>query len=104
MQTLLTNKFPILLIDESQDTDKNLMNALIAAQQNNQNKFALGLFGDMMQRIYGGGKEDLDTGLPSDWKKPAKLINYRCPKRVVTLINNIRVDIDDMQQEPSKSS
>lgn len=104
MQTLLTNKFPILLIDESQDTDKNLMNALIAAQQNNQNKFALGLFGDMMQRIYGGGKEDLDTGLPSDWKRPAKLINYRCPKRVVTLINNIRVDIDDMQQEPSKSS
>lgn len=104
MQTLLINKFPILLIDESQDTDKSLMNALIAAQQNNQNKFVLGLFGDMMQRIYGGGKEDLDSGLPDDWKKPAKLINYRCPKRVVTLINNIRVDIDDMQQEPSKSA
>ncbi|WP_345854168.1 UvrD-helicase domain-containing protein [Shewanella algae] len=104
MQILLINKFPILLIDESQDTDKSLMNALIAAQQNNQNKFVLGLFGDMMQRIYGGGKEDLDSGLPDDWKKPAKLINYRCPKRVVTLINNIRVDIDDMQQEPSKSA
>jgi DNA helicase-2/ATP-dependent DNA helicase PcrA len=104
MQTLLTSKFPILLIDESQDTDKNLMNALIAAQQNNKNKFVLGLFGDMMQRIYGGGKEDLDSGLPGDWKKPAKLINHRCPKRIVTLINNIRVDIDDMQQEPSKSA
>lgn len=104
MQTLLINKFPILLIDESQDTDKNLMNALIAAQQNNQNKFVLGLFGDMMQRIYGGGKEDLDSGLPGDWKKPAKLINHRCPKRVVTLINDIRVDIDGMQQKASKSA
>lgn len=104
MQTLLINRFPILLIDESQDTDKHLMNALIAAQQNHQNKFVLGLFGDMMQRIYGGGKEDLDSGLPDDWKRPTKLINYRCPKRVVSLINDIRVDIDGMQQQASKTA
>ncbi|GEA01231.1 DNA helicase [Alteromonas sp. KUL17] len=104
MQTLLINKFPILLIDESQDTEKNLMNALISAQKNNKNKFVLGLFGDMMQRIYGGGKEDLDSGLPSDWKKPAKLINYRCPKRIVTLINDIRNDIDGLQQSACKDA
>lgn len=104
MQTLLISRFPVLLIDESQDTDKNLMNALIATQRNNKDRFVLGLFGDMMQRIYGGGKEDLDSGLPSDWKKPAKRINHRCPKRIVTLINDIRVDVDGMQQEPREDA
>ncbi len=104
MRTLLINRFPILLIDESQDTDKNLMNALIAAQQINKKGFVLGLFGDMMQRIYGGGKEDLDSGLPDDWKKPAKRINHRSPKRIITLINDIRVDIDGMQQEPREDA
>jgi len=104
MQTLLINRFPVLLIDESQDTDKNLMNALIAAQQSNKEKFVLGLFGDMMQRIYGGGKEDLDSGLPDDWKKPAKVINHRSPKRIITLINNIRLEIDGMQQKPREDA
>ncbi|WP_019604994.1 UvrD-helicase domain-containing protein [Teredinibacter turnerae] len=104
MQTLLINRFPVLLIDESQDTDKNLMNALILAQQNNKDKFVLGLFGDMMQRIYGGGKEDLDSALPDDWKKPVKLVNHRSPKRIVALINDIRVDVDGMKQEPRKDA
>jgi DNA helicase-2/ATP-dependent DNA helicase PcrA len=104
MQRLLVNRFPILLIDESQDTNKGLMSALISAQQSNKDIFALGLFGDMMQRIYGGGKDDLDTSLPEDWKKPAKLINYRSPKRIINLINNIRLDIDQMQQDPSESA
>lgn len=104
MQTLLVKRFPILLIDESQDTDKNLMNALMMTQQNSQGKFVLGLFGDMMQRIYGGGKEDLDTNLPLDWKKPGKLVNYRCPRRVVALINDIRSDVDDLRQIPKEGA
>jgi len=104
MQKILVNRFPILLIDESQDTNKDLLEACIGTQKNNQDKFCLGLFGDMMQRIYGGGKADLDTDLPPDWEKPAKKINYRCPKRVVTLINNIRSSVDTQQQEPFEKS
>ncbi|MBL4909358.1 MAG: ATP-dependent helicase [Alteromonadaceae bacterium] len=104
MQKILVNRFPILLIDESQDTNKDLLEACIETQKNNQDKFCIGLFGDMMQRIYGGGKQDLDTDLPSDWEKPAKKINYRCPKRVVTLINNIRSSVDTQQQEPFEKS
>ena len=103
MQTLLINRFPVLLIDESQDTEKSLMNAFIAVQQKNK-KFVLGLFGDMMQRIYGGGKEDLDSDLPDDWERPAKLVNHRCPKRVVDLINDIRFDVDGMKQKPRKDA
>ena len=100
LQTILTNRFPILLIDESQDTKKNLLESFIEVQKNHSSKFCLGLFGDMMQRIYGGGKEDLDTNLPNDWKKPEKVINYRCPKRVISLINSIRVAVDPHEQKP----
>jgi len=100
MQSVLINRYPILLIDESQDTDKALLEAFIFVQEKNNSKFSVGLFGDMMQRIYSGGKNDLTTSLPSDWKTPAKIINYRCPKRVITLINNIRKSDDQNVQVP----
>lgn len=99
MQNILVNIYPILLIDESQDTNKELLEALITLQQKYRDRFCLGLFGDMMQRIYGGGKIDLDTSLPSDWKKPAKKINHRSPKRIVQLINQIRIIDSDHQQD-----
>jgi len=106
MQTIVVNSFPILLIDESQDTNKDLLEAFIDTQQNNQTQFCLGLFGDMMQRIYSGGKPDLDASvrLLSDWRFPEKKVNYRCPKRVITLINKIRSDVDEHQQKPRISA
>ena len=71
MQSLLISRFPILLIDESQDTNKNLMEAFLAVQ-NQYPGFVLGLFGDLMQRIYADGKEDLGRNLPSTWATPKK--------------------------------
>lgn len=100
LQNILTNRYPILLIDESQDTRKELMEAFIQTQSLNRSKFSLGLFGDLMQRIYGGGKHDLESSLPDDWKTPSKTINYRCPQRVIELINSIREEDDKKKQEP----
>ncbi|EEF59173.1 UvrD-helicase domain-containing protein [Pedosphaera parvula] len=101
MQELLISKFPVLLIDESQDTSKLLMEAFFAVQAAHDNSFCLGLIGDTMQRIYSDGKVDLGRNLPADWKKPSKVINHRCPHRVVKLINKIRSSaaIDDQQQK-----
>ena len=98
-QKILIQKYPILLVDESQDTKKELINALFMVQEKNKN-FSLGLFGDTMQRIYTDGKENLGTNLPNDWYKPEKKLNHRCPKRVVTLINKIRSDADGIEQLP----
>lgn len=100
LQNILTNRYPILLIDESQDTRKELMEAFIQTQSLNRSKFSLGLFGDLMQRIYGGGKHDLESSLPDDWKTPSKTLNYRCPQRVIELINSIREEDDKKKQEP----
>lgn len=104
MQNILINRFPILLIDESQDTNRGLLEAFMNVQKNHSEKFSLGLFGDLMQRIYSGGKENLEDSLPSDWKTPAKEINYRCPERVIKLINAVRNEDDGKQQKPKENA
>lgn len=100
MQSILTGRYPILLIDESQDTNKHLIDALFTVQAKLKGKFLLGLLGDMMQRIYNDGKEGLGQGLPADWATPVKQLNYRCPKRVIALINKVRSSTDQQHQRP----
>ena len=100
MGNILVRKFPILLIDESQDTNKALISSFFTVQGIHKANFSLGLIGDMMQRIFLDGKEGLEKDIPSDWNTPKKRLNHRCPKRVVDLINNIRLDGDGQQQKP----
>ncbi len=100
MRDVLVRKYPVLLIDESQDTQKDLIDGFFQLQQQNPNKFSLSLFGDTMQRIYADGKIGLEQAVPKDWEKPVITINFRCPKRIVRLINRIRSDADGHQQEP----
>lgn len=100
MQDLFVCKFPILLIDESQDTKKELVDAFFELQKNKKDSFTLGLFGDTMQRIYADGKENLGHNLPLDMVKPAKKMNHRSNKRIITLINNIRKEVDGQEQIP----
>ena len=99
MQNILIDKYPILLIDESQDTKKELMEVFLQIQATYPNRFMLGLFGDMMQRIYLDGKADLQSAIPSSWKKPQKVMNHRSQARIVALCNSIRKDVDGIQQE-----
>ena len=99
MQELLVSKYPVLLIDESQDTNKLLMEAFFVVQGAQSERFCMGLFGDTMQRIYSDGKIDLGRNLPTSWKRPAKVMNHRCPVRVVNLINKIRSAVDDQKQK-----
>ncbi len=104
LQEILVNRFPILFVDESQDTNKELMEALLVVQANQRHRFSLGLFGDTMQRIYMDGKLNLGGALPEDWERPAKLVNYRCPTRVLQLINKIRSGEDTQLQLASTNA
>ena len=101
MQRILIRKYPVLLIDESQDTQKDLVDAFFAVQSKHSGEFCLALFGDTMQRIYADGKAGLEEAIPDEWKKPAITINHRCPKRIVKLVNKIRSDADDHIQKPA---
>ena len=97
---ILLNKFPVILIDESQDTKKELIDALFELQSQYKEKLSLGLFGDIMQRIYADGKENLGIGLPGDWIQPVKKMNHRSKSRIINLINKIRSEIDGQEQLP----
>lgn len=97
---VMADQYPVLLIDESQDTNGALMDAFLTAQSLIPARFCLGLLGDTMQRIYNDGKEHLERAIPDDWAIPEKPVNRRCPTRVVELINVIRSAADDHQQTP----
>ena len=99
LQKILVDKYPILLIDESQDTKKELMDVFLNLQSIFKNCFTLGLLGDTMQRIYLDGKEDLQSVIPDSWEKPVKIMNHRSQKRIVDLCNDIRRDVDNIQQQ-----
>ncbi|MEG0835715.1 MAG: AAA family ATPase [Christensenellaceae bacterium] len=98
MQEILVAKYPILLIDESQDTKKELVDALFIACKQHVDKFIVGMFGDTMQKIYLDGKDNLANCIPSDWARPKKIMNHRSAARIVTLANTIRKTVDKQQQ------
>jgi DNA helicase-2/ATP-dependent DNA helicase PcrA len=104
MRWILVGQFPFLLIDESQDTNRHLIDAFFVVQKDHSERFSLGLIGDVMQRIYQDGKERIEDELPEGWEKPSKKLNHRCPKRVVQLINKIREAVDSHAQEPRSDS
>ena len=102
MQSILINRFPFLLIDESQDTNRYVIDAVLAVQRTCGDRFALGLFGDTMQRIYTDGKADLGQDLPGTWKKPVKKMNHRSAHRIIGLGNSIRRPVDQQTQQGRK--
>jgi DNA helicase-2/ATP-dependent DNA helicase PcrA len=104
MRQVLIRKHPVLLIDESQDTQKDLVDAFFALQAEHPDQFSLSLFGDTMQRIYADGKVGLEQAVPDDWEKPAIIMNHRCPKRIVELLNRIRADADGAEQKPREDA
>ena len=98
LQKILVDTYPILLIDESQDTKEELMNAFLSIQEKYSHRFSMGLLGDIMQRVYLEGKEDWQTSIPDSWETPSKIMNHRSRKRIVDLCNLIRKPVDAIEQ------
>lgn len=98
MKKILVCSFPIILIDECQDTKKELVDALINLSKEYKDKLVIGMFGDTMQRIYSDGKDNLQNCIPDEWARPIKEMNHRSAKRIVELANCIRNGADEIRQ------
>lgn len=99
LRRVLTDRHPVILIDESQDTMKKMLGALMSVAQDNPLKLALGFLGDHRQRIYLDGHQDLPGLIPAEWARPALKMNHRSQKRVVDLINHIwKADVEGRTQ------
>jgi DNA helicase-2/ATP-dependent DNA helicase PcrA len=104
MQEVLVNRYPFLMIDESQDTNKSLMEAFFVLASRKIGRFGLGLFGDTMQRIYLDGLANLGELVPREWGRPVKRINHRSSRRVIRLANSIRAAADQQMQAARSDS
>ncbi|MGC5802335.1 AAA family ATPase [Ralstonia pseudosolanacearum] len=89
LQRILEDRHPLILIDESQDTIKGVLDALFELSKNRPGHITLGLLGDHRQRIYPDGHDDLPAHVPEDWARPALQMNHRSQQRIVNLINKI---------------
>lgn len=89
LRTILQDRHPIILIDESQDTMKSVLDALMKLADPRGSGLTLGLLGDHRQRIYMDGHSDLPGLVPPGWAKPELKMNHRSQQRVVQLINKI---------------
>lgn len=96
MQTVLTQRFPIIFVDESQDTEPAFVEALRQVACAFPLGFCLGFFGDPVQKIYmqGAGPIPPEEG----WETLKKPENFRCPQAVLRVINRIRAEDDGLQQ------
>ncbi len=98
MKEIIVNKFPFIFIDESQDTNKDVVNAFFDLQEEKLGKVVIGLFGDTMQRIFGGGEISLGKNKPNGWITFDKQMNHRSTLRIVGLGNQIRREDDGRNQ------
>lgn len=95
-RTLVAQQFPFVFVDESQDTQDVVVEALKAVAADAGAKFCLGFFGDPMQRIYPIGIGPI--ALEDRWLLIDKEENFRCSRTVLAVANAIRRGGDDLVQ------
>ncbi len=100
MKDIVSSQYPVILIDESQDTNKHLVDAMFSLNETHKDQVAIGFIGDTMQRIYADGKQRLGANLDDNWRRPVKKMNHRSSIRIIELINKIRAGADDKIQLP----
>lgn len=96
---IVTDKYPIILIDEYQDTDSDWIEAIKTRCLGQANAPQFGFFGDHWQKIYGGGCGRIDH--PS-LTRIGKEANFRSVPAIVNCLNRMRPDLPQMVEKPDE--
>lgn len=96
-RAMFTARYPVLLIDEYQDTDASFFDALKTWFLDRGEGPVIGLFGDHWQKIYGEGcglveHEALDV--------IDKNANFRSATQIVNVLNRMRPALPQMVSDP----
>ncbi|MFG2059114.1 UvrD-helicase domain-containing protein [Micromonospora sp. NPDC048930] len=97
---VVATRFPIIFIDESQDTDAAVVASLVHMYKTVKSDFCLGFFGDPMQQIYPTGIGRVPA--EPDWELINKPENFRSSRRVLEVVNRVRAAADGVQQTPGR--
>lgn len=93
LKRLFSDKYPYVLVDEYQDTHKeviDIFNDVLNYSKERNKKILIGYFGDHMQNIYSSGIGKLDDN--EDFVPIRKIYNRRSASQIVELIEKIRND------------
>jgi DNA helicase-2/ATP-dependent DNA helicase PcrA len=95
---LLADRFPYILVDEYQDTDKSLMQSLVRHFVDAQppSRPVLGLYGDHWQQIYPGACGRITSQGLVQIDKGA---NFRSSRAIIAVLNKMR---PELPQEPDR--
>lgn len=89
-RSLLTDRFPVIFIDEYQDTPAGLAEAFLAGHGEDRESPVVGFFGDHWQQIYdrtcGAIEHPSLTSIP-------KNANFRSDRSVVDFLNKLRPEL-----------
>ncbi|MBA4132928.1 MAG: DNA helicase II [Hyphomicrobium sp.] len=97
-RSILTARYPILLIDEYQDTDAGFVSAIKANFLDSGQGPQIGLFGDHWQKIYGEGCGLVEHAALEVIDKNA---NFRSTDPIVQVLNRMRPVLPQMVRDPS---
>lgn len=94
IRKIITGTYPIIFVDEYQDTQENTVTILLDYLRGTHN-ITLGFFGDKRQQIYSTGIGEIPAKY--NLKLIRKTENYRSSKEVIELLNKMRDDIQQYQ-------
>lgn len=93
---LLTQQFPIIFIDEYQDTDRQFMEAITTHFLKTGRGPQIGLFGDHWQTIYRSEYELADYSI----EEIGKGSNFRSAPAIVDVLNKLRPELSQAVRDP----
>lgn len=94
LKKLVEDSFPIIFIDEYQDSNKSVIEAFLEVFFSSS-KVVLGLFGDHYQKIYDSSIGKVDA-VKYKLKVIKKKENYRCSPEIINILNKLRKDIQQI--------
>lgn len=94
---LMVDRYPIILIDEYQDTDADWIEAIKTHFLGQAGAPLFGFFGDHWQKIYGNGCGKLEHPAIREIGKGA---NFRSVKAVVDSLNRMRPELPQFVEDP----
>lgn len=95
---LMADRYPIILIDEYQDTDANWVEAIKEHFLGKADAPLFGFFGDHWQKIYGNGCGKLEHPAVKEIGKEA---NFRSVRAVVDSLNRMRPELPQFVEDPN---
>lgn len=95
---LLVSRFPVIFIDEYQDTDNLIFAALKAHVIGADCSPLIGFFGDHWQKIYGSGCGKIEH---PKLKPIGKKANFRSVPAIVDCLNKMRPELPQEVEDPS---